>query len=528
MIAIIGTGPSAIACARALISRGVKPVFIDVGNQLESEISNQVAEVNKQDPQEWVNGVQNVWTVNNLESRPLFDKKKFGSDFSYRGSEDFLRLDDSRVHLKGSFALGGLSNVWGGAILPYLDEDIADWPISYGDLRPHYESILQWLPLANHRGDDLFSRFFPISHPSSSVISLSKQMRALESSFSRCQDRLASVGIFWGRSRLAVIHSQNDRECQLCNLCLTGCPSDLIYSTRQSLESMVRSGEATYLSGVQVRRIQRKNESIEIHGINLQDMKPVCLKARKVFLGAGALHTTKIVLNSLNAFNQTVTLKDSAYFLIPFLNRKKGDKMEELRSNSLSQFFLEIRNTGVSKNGAHLQVYGASEPLHQEVRRFLPTMPLMKSLGKHLVRRLSVLQGFLHSRDSASLSLSLRGDGERNRLCISKIQNTNSVAIIRRLQWLLLRNSNALGGITLMPFTYYALPGRGFHWGGTFPMRHHPGPLETDILGQFSQLNGLHVIDASIFPSIPSMPIAYSIMANAHRIGSDTALDLNA
>ena len=64
------------------------------------------------------------------------------------------------------------------------------------------------------------------------------------------------------------------------------------------------------------------------------------------------------------------------------------------------------------------------------------------------------------------------------------------------------------------------LPGRGFHTGGTFPMRAAPGPFEVDGLGRPHGFTRVHLVDSSIFPSLPATTITLSVMANAHRIGS--------
>src|SRR5450756_388635 len=61
-------------------------------------------------------------------------------------------------------------------------------------------------------------------------------------------------------------------------------------------------------------------------------------------------------------------------------------------------------------------------------------------------------------------------------------------------------------------------PGRGFHTGGTFPMRANPGPFEVDVLGRPHGFTRVHVVDSSVFPSLPATTITLSVMANAHRI----------
>ena len=55
-------------------------------------------------------------------------------------------------------------------------------------------------------------------------------------------------------------------------------------------------------------------------------------------------------------------------------------------------------------------------------------------------------------------------------------------------------------------------------------MRSDPGPLETDVFGRVQGWKRIHVVDASVFPSIPATTITLTAMANAHRIGSELGL----
>ena len=64
------------------------------------------------------------------------------------------------------------------------------------------------------------------------------------------------------------------------------------------------------------------------------------------------------------------------------------------------------------------------------------------------------------------------------------------------------------------------LPGRGFHTGGTFPMKVKPARLQTDVLGRPPGLTRVHLVDSSVFPSLPATTITLSVMANAHRIAT--------
>jgi choline dehydrogenase-like flavoprotein len=77
--------------------------------------------------------------------------------------------------------------------------------------------------------------------------------------------------------------------------------------------------------------------------------------------------------------------------------------------------------------------------------------------------------------------------------------------------------------IPVPPALRVGAPGRSFHAGGTFPMRQNPGRFEVDLLGRPTGFSRIHLVDASVFPSLPATTITLSVMANAHRIGSEAA-----
>jgi choline dehydrogenase-like flavoprotein len=49
------------------------------------------------------------------------------------------------------------------------------------------------------------------------------------------------------------------------------------------------------------------------------------------------------------------------------------------------------------------------------------------------------------------------------------------------------------------------------------------GELETDGLGRPREWRRIHLIDASVFPSVAATTFTLTVMANAHRIASAVA-----
>jgi choline dehydrogenase-like flavoprotein len=54
-------------------------------------------------------------------------------------------------------------------------------------------------------------------------------------------------------------------------------------------------------------------------------------------------------------------------------------------------------------------------------------------------------------------------------------------------------------------------------------MKRSPAELETDTNGRLYGFKNVYLVDATTFPSIPSTTITLTAMANAYRIGQQTA-----
>ncbi|MDO8944353.1 MAG: GMC oxidoreductase, partial [Desulfobacterales bacterium] len=60
---------------------------------------------------------------------------------------------------------------------------------------------------------------------------------------------------------------------------------------------------------------------------------------------------------------------------------------------------------------------------------------------------------------------------------------------------------------------------------GSLPMHASPSsPLHTDTQGRLALSRHVHVVDSSVFPSIPATTMVLSVMANAWRIAGEATL----
>jgi choline dehydrogenase-like flavoprotein len=520
MYYVIGSGPAGTACAQALVEAGAPVTILDPGLTPEPERQIHIDALGRHDEPDWSAGelaLAAPAAVPAGRGAAIPTKLVHGSDYPYRavpGASE-LRQSDG-LNLQGSCAAGGLSNVWGGAILPYRQADLAGWPISVADLELGFTRIANLLPVAGEA--DGLAELFPLYGAAPTPLRQSRQAQRFMRRLSANRAKLEAAGVAFGASRLAVdAAGAENRACIYCARCLHGCPRDLIYSSRQSLKLLISQGKVIYRRGVCVRSIHERDDRLEIHAIGPDDA-PSTFEADRVFLAAGVLYSTAILLRSLNRFDRPVTIRDSQYFIFPLLQFSAAPDVTKEQLHTLCQIFLEVYDREISHNLIHLQIYSYNDHVASMLDEKLGHLKVLFP-REALLGRLLIVQGYLHSDHSPSIRATLKQNGESDALHLELVENAQTKSTIARLLRKLRGLTFAMGATPLDPLLKIADPGRGFHSGGSFPMTDAPGPGQTDRLGRPFGLTRLHAVDATTFPNIPAPTITFTVMANAYRIG---------
>lgn len=528
---MVGSGPAGVACARGLLSRGRRVLLLDAGLELEPDRAALVRQLAAQPPAQWDPAtLARLKAGMDAGSKGVPLKLQFGSDFPYRGADKWTPWSGSDATLKPSLALGGLSNVWGSAMLPYRDEDIANWPVKNDRLAEHYRAVARFTGLSA-QADDL-ADWLPLPGEAKdfSILRPSRQAQILLRNLHRRRDALRARGWRFGRSRVAVRVNATERGagCNYCGLCMYGCPYGAIFNSADVIRELDREPNFTRRSGVIVTRVEDTPAGATVWARDMATGETLSFPVRRAYLAAGVIPTAQTVLRSRGAYDRPVTLRDSQYFLVPLLLAKGAPAVRQEALYTLSQAFLELQRPELSRHTIHLQIYSYSDIIGQALRKtFGPLAKPLELLARQLENRMLVVQGYLHSDESRSIRMTLRREGDGDRLHLEPGTEPNPRPAIRRVLRELMSQSRALGGLPLPPMLQIAEPGRGFHNGGSFPMSAQPGELETDTLGRLHGWQNIHIADASVLPSIPATTITFSAMANAHRIGSESVAPLS-
>jgi len=528
-IAVIGSGLAGVFAARALAARGLKVTMLDVGETLDARRHAIVARLRELEPEAWPPADRDLIAANaTVGGDELPKKMHFGSDYIYAAHRPFAEVTTKTAGRAPfpTFARGGFSNIWGAAVLPPDACDMADWPVLRSAMEPYFRKVAEALPLCGEGGS--LSRSFPAYRSALGQLDPGPQGAALLDDLHRAESRLTAAQVLYGPARLAV-HTAGDEfvlPCNGCGQCFTGCVRGSIFSTIPMLERMIHRQEIDYRSGIFVKSIKEDADKVRLEIVDLADgVRELSCKA--VFIAAGPLNTTAMLLRSANYFDRPVILKESQKFLVPALRSRAAATAIEKPSVTLAAAFIEAKVPDLSDHWVHVQMIPMNEMIVNGSR--LPGLGSAwgRRLWGPILRRTMIAWCGMHSDHSCSLELRL----------LPAPNDVHTISIVLNVSQQARRDARAAArrlartlrpaGIHLQPrMIRFSNPGSGTHCGSSFPMRARPsGPFDTDALGRPFGWRRVHAVDASVLPSISGTTLAFAVMANAARIAEQAPIE---
>lgn len=505
---VIGSGPSGVSAAHALLARGRRVLMIDAGETLEPEHEALRARMAASPPEDW-----DPADLARARREAPGEVRRYGSDHFFRDPEGLMA--GPGLELKPSYALGGLSNAWGSAVLPYTAADMAGWPIGPDDLAPHYRAVSGFMPMSGE-ADDLQRLFPAVDVQALTPLPASAQAEVLLARLKSRAAALAREGVVAGRARQAVATG-----CVRCGLCLQGCPYRLVFNAGDAVTALRGRAGFEYRGGLRAVRFGEDADGVRV-AVRDSSGTTSEIQGERLFVATGVLPTAQLVLSSLGRPDDEVMLRDSQHLFLPMLHtwRTARDPVTEAR-HALTQVFVEMSDPAVSPFPIHAQLYTYNPVYAADMKaRYGRRLPILNPMFDVLGRRLIVAQMFLHSDHSHAIGLKLTPQGK---LASRIVVNRGLEAVARRARGKLGGAMRRAGLAPLTPASRLGAPGSSFHVGASFPMSSTPSGLQTDTLGRLAGLRRIHLVDASVLSAVPATTITYSVMANAHRIASEAA-----
>ena len=212
----------------------------------------------------------------------------------------------------------------------------AQWPVSGHEMEPHYRAVLDAIPYAGE--EDALARHFPLVGKARPLPQLAPRAQLVIEAAERQQHELDRIGVTVGRARLAF----DSTACVRCGLCMTGCPYSLIYSASQTFDQLRRSGRIQYHDDLMAVEVGQDGDAPYVLARHLGSQTVQRFEADRLYLAAGALGTTRLVLGSLRLFGQDVELAESVQFVLPMLSARPTPDPRLSTEFTLNQFNMVI------------------------------------------------------------------------------------------------------------------------------------------------------------------------------------------
>ncbi|MHB1931103.1 MAG: GMC oxidoreductase [Acidimicrobiales bacterium] len=530
---IVGSGPAAAAVTLALIGISDEQVtVIDPGNRLDDQTRSVLALLSDQGTEDWSeNDIRRVSEQpRQLASDSIPQKRSYGSDYPFAnvGQLDGLEVTGRTNASAVSGAYGGFSNVWGAQVMPFTPATFADWPVSFDELEPHYRAVLRHIPYSGEV-DDLVE-WFPLISSADPLPPLAPRTQLVLDAYRRRRQRVRAHGVIVGRARLAF----SGQACDPCGLCMTGCPRSLIYSASQSFDRFRQNPRMQYKPGLLAHRVSQSAASAVVDARDLASGQLVRLEADRVFLAAGAVGTTRLVLASKQIYDRPVVFQEAGQFVLPVLSKTPTPDPRQRNDFVLNQFNVVVALDDVGKNISQIHFYPYNSAFFEALPKALQAT-MAEPAARAIIKRISVGLGYLPSWASPGFEITARRPSSSWELPpvmvaprgfnASRARRADDLPMLTSVLQKLRRVAPYLDLWPVASKTLWSGAGKSYHFGGSFPHSKAPsdGKFATDVLGRLPGWDRVHLVDGSVFPTVPATTFTLTVMANAHRIATRAA-----
>jgi choline dehydrogenase-like flavoprotein len=519
---IIGSGPAAAGVAMALAGDPNQRITVlDVGGGLEPERRQMrdamASTAEAQWPDHAIRTISHQPVASGNGALP--EKRTYGSDFPFRdlGQLEGVRAIGDANGSVVSGAYGGFSNVWGAQVMPFSAATFDRWPITAGEMEQHYRCALDEMTVTG--ADDDLSTLFPLITTPRPLPELAERTQKVLDRYESRRGYVQSLGITLGRARLAM----RTESCTRCGLCMTGCPYALIYSASHTFDRLRASGKVDYRPGLLATRLAERDSVPYVEVRDLGSGRTEQLSADRIYVACGGIGTTRLVLGSLERFDQPVMLGESVQFVMPALSMRPTIDPRTQRNFTLNQFNLVYDDSGEGFDLCQIHFYPYN-PVFEASLPGLLQRPAANPVTTALLRRLSVGLGYVPSWASPQVKVTARsrGAGSLPDLDVDREPASGWPPMLRDLALAMTRAAPALDLWPVLPMTSVSPAAKSYHFGGAFPHGEARTGMATDRLGRLDRWSNIHLVDASVFPNVPATTFTLTIMANAHRIATET------
>ena len=518
-VIVVGSGASAVHAAYALVEGGRSVHMLDVGIRGDRyEVpAAPLAELRRTDRE---------------QHRYLLGEHFEGIGFEHVGAgaqltppRQFIAKDADRLQPitstsffpLHSLAEGGLAGAWGAGAPSFVEPDFDGFPIGYRDLVPHYEAVADRIGINGER-DDLWP-FLGELRAMQPAAKHDDNGRTILARYERARARINERGLYLGHPRLAMLTKPHrDREpTRYFDLDFWSDAGKSVYRPRWTVDELRGMARFSFVAKKLVTTFAERDGFVEVTARDVDTGRIETHRARTLVIGAGTMGTTQIVLRSIGQ-QRRVPIVCNPHTYMALLNGNQLGKSIDEQRHSLAQLCLVHAPEGAARPFTVGHMYSYRSLL---LFRLMKDAPLPHREGLEILRHLSpsFVVLILQHADAPTPTkyCELVDDRFVVEYALSASETARNDAIETDVAKTLLR----LRVVKLRTVR----PGHAAsaHFAGTLPMTNRDEPLSTDRDGLLRGTKQVYVVDGSVFPSLPSKGLTFTMMANANRIGAGIA-----
>jgi choline dehydrogenase-like flavoprotein len=504
-----------------MLDAGMRVLLLDGGKEREfAPSAGAYHDIRRNDPEQW-----RLFLGRDLEAlrpagppSPKFDAP--GSRFAFESDPAVQQVEGRGFAAVLSLARGGLSTIWGAGLATYGEDELSEFPLDPADLAPSYEAVARRIGVTGFADDDLGGDLDG-QLPTLGPVRLAENARRITERYARRRATVRALGVHVGRPRIALLtEPQGERgACTYCDRCVWGCSEEAIYSAAHDLPALQSYAGLDYRPGHVVDSIAPAAGGYRVVATSPEGRRE--FHAKRLFLAAGALVTTRLVLEMQGRFDESVPVVGVPGLGFALcLPERIGAAVAEREFSMGHVSFAVEGDRARPADGAYGTLFPASGmPASMVIERMPLTRPGAVRLFRWLQPALLLGNCFLPGRYSRSTARLEKGPDGRRRLVVLGGFADELDARLARVRSQLTRAFRKLGAWAI-PGSFSPIgPGEAVRYSGTLPMRASPGPGEVDPYGELHGSPGLHVVDLSAFPAMPAKHHTMTLMALADRTG---------
>lgn len=527
-VVVVGSGASGVHFALSALRLGHEVVMLDVGGERPRPV---LPESDFHEMKDRLDDPVGYFLGDALDgvvfpgSRSTYYGFPPSKAYVFQRPERF-RSRSSEMQPYFTFARGGFAETWTAGVYPFNDAELEEYPFGYRELAPAYAEVARRIGIGARR-DDL-ERFLPFDADYLDPLPADPHSERLLDVYAARRAGLNRSGWYMGRSRVATLSRDyaGRKGCDGLGRCLWGCPTASIYTPAATLRECLGYDSFQYLAGLYVTHFEAGGDGQvrSIHAQPLAGGDPVAVRGDLFALGAGALMSSKIVLDSVyRATGELVELAglmDNRQVHVPFLTPAMIGR--PIETAAYQYHHLAFGLVGDSERD---YVHGQITTLKAaSLHPIVQSLPLDLQSGLEVFRAIRAGLGIanvnLHDtrRPESRVRVEPIHGGPETTLVIDYRDSPDEAERMRVAVKRVKRSLRRLGAYVPPGLTRVLPKGNSVHYAGTLPMSRERAAWHVDADCLSYDFPNLCLVDGATFPFLPAKNHTYTLMANAVRV----------